>query len=361
MKRASPTLLFLCLALSFDAHAGVKLHLESCEKVVKGDRAACKKEATEKCAAAKTYSEGEKCVAEVVGRHDACRGEGFARACDALRKVADGCRKTEAPTEAGEYAELYKANVAAFPNTQAAVAEFKKEWGACEGVSGGCRPPVALHDCGRAEAKYKQSWQARVTKVKSSATAAHQNIVQPRIEQEEFESALAENKRILRDLEFTKALDADLGWLSVKDPELDPLIAEATKVRADIEAKAKAKLAKQRCPKARLTDAKLLAAVKPAVEAHYQGSDERSGNTKTALKVLRLDGKKTQERNQAEGVLYEYAPVTACVERVGPEATYCQVFSLSVRREKPDGGKWSDWNDVLVGDAAEMLCENLLK
>ena len=75
--------------------------------------------------------------------------------------------------------------------------------------------------------------------------------------------------------------------------------------------------------------------------------------------MLRNNGKVFQERDPKKETLYEFTPVIACYRQTDDKGNArCYWTDYEVSKSKPDGGSWSDWDD-LRGTSHEMACENI--
>lgn len=123
----------------------------------------------------------------------------------------------------------------------------------------------------------------------------------------------------------------------------------------------KAALLKVHCPSAGYTSRKLHNAFKDIVSSHLEADTPKRKLLET-VRGFSLQGAPYAEYNTLERTTYEYADVAACTEQIrkdGEGEPVCRVFSVSLVRQKRDGGSWSMWGWHGLGGGGRMACSNL--
>lgn len=246
----------------------------------------------------------------------------------------------------GSQADMWSARVRAFPAQHESLLSRRAQAQAC--VLCGKMYAKWERDCARRAEQVTKAWGELLTE-SAKDTTQFTNAVKMYIKRGQFaqaESYVASEVTILERLVKNSHKSVDTSALQARITRLE---AQRDKLRARHEKK----IAATKCP----TRGKKAGRHKAAVQSFLRQDPEYAKE----LRVLRIRGKTSRRYHRGKRTTYELRPLTACV-RSDPkkgQPQRCYVFEMSVRRERPDGGRWSGWDEVLMGATREMSCKKL--
>lgn len=324
----------------------------TCDSLPDEAQGACKGKVAKACTMT-DYWPKRKCEDEIVRASNPCEAEAYRTSCEAAVKAnQEVCTKAEVDWNR-------PADVSAWMQRRARVAQVLRDWKEFAGKHKGCfdRGPCRasarmLAECAAAGDAYQKSFNEQVTFYVETRVPQKREQIAEFVKQKRFANASGWTKNLIEAMETTYL---------VIDPQRKEILAlrdALKKEAADYEQKARAELASVKCPAEIAKNDALKKTLQGVMSTWFASDDEQSG-IKETVEVFRMGGKPAQTRNAIGRVTFDDAPVIACVRQVRDGAATCRIFKATVRREKPDGGSWSDWKYQSIGGGDELLCENL--
>jgi len=279
----------------------------------------------------------------------------WANECKAIKKQAESyCEPermlTRSPEGAGKWIAARR-DAGAFEKTVAAFAKKRPEC-LTEKVSKVCMfRQKHLDQCTGLAAKFEKAWPEKVTSERKEVMR-HLPTLEKKSKTEPKETWAYYNnaKRYL-----TKVFGAVL----MIEPTNKEFLGYKERFKAVSRVIVNAnldRLAKVKCPKPGKPNAKLQKTLKKAYKGFlgklsYPVKAHKLGLDKAVIKETDISGTK-----------WEYAYTTTCIEETADkkDPARCSVQSVSFKRSKPPGKKWSEWS--FRGHGAKddaMLCKNL--
>ncbi len=350
----------LFLLLSSQAGSAEAKDFKVCNELAKGDAAACQQAAHAKCDSVQGYWPQQKCADAVAATFNECANtDTYAKTCEE-RKAAyhDVCMKAgELDMNKPESIAEFKRRALAYKDTLAKAEAFETAWGMCFDersvpTCGGSRSDVA--QCERAGKKFKETFAGAVDFYLGSVLKNNFTHIDSFMKSRDFGAAKSTASSARETLAILQKLHYDLPDLRHRAKDVDIAVEQLGLRMKDVDKAFEKSLSKVRCPKSKGNNKSVLKTLSPAVDGFFASTKD----TKTTVKAFRLNGKKQKSRDNVRKITTESYPGFACTEKVKKDETFCQVFSISVKRKKVDkqpSGPWATY----VGSSERMLCKNL--
>lgn len=264
------------------------------------------------------------------------------KVCETLERTYQTHCASSLPNP-GSQSDMWSARVRAFPAKHESLLSRRAQAQAC--VACGKMYAKWERDCARRAEQVTKAW-GELLQESAKDTTQFKNAVASYERRGLFDQAeryVASEITVLERLVKNTHASVDTSALKARITRLE-------KQRIKLGAEHEKKIAATRCPKRGKRAKRHEAAVQ-----RFLGQDLDYAKE---LRVLRTNGKPTRRYDRGQRTTYELRPLTACVRSVA-KPTRCHVYEMSVRRERPDGGKWSSWNQVLMGATREMSCKKL--
>jgi len=356
--------LFLLAAAIAGSWLGARTAAADCTKIKKGDVAACKKAASAKCDSIEKYWDKQACIQKVAVQFDGCyKDTGYQKACEPrLADYWEICRKAhDLDVNSDDSLAAWKQRLLAYDASMASLDAFDAEWKACyEHTLDGADD----NTCQMSSTKVQECKQARAVFAKTLADAVDfflttgfeqgKQRIADELKRKDYPAAMQWADHTSERIALFEKLNADFPDFSHRAKEVAAARAEMKKHHAAAEKAYEKVIARNRCPRGKNNDKKVVAALRSTVDGFFHPA----GDTSETVRVFRLDGKKISTHDAKLRETNEEIPAIACTEKKRDDAKVCRSFHITLRRTKPDGGEWGSWK-VFVGSSERLLCKNV--
>lgn len=340
--------------------AAVAKGYQACKDLQSGDTKACTAAADARCGTLE-YWPSQRCAEEVAQEFDMCVKDGaFERErvkAEALKN--EFCQVKELDVHKADGLKDFKRRALGLPAIVTSMKQFESKWQGCGVASSPMRgapilPVTYAKKCIRANNAVTSDLKASIDFSLGKPLA--QNIAH-------HESAMAKGDYAFAQGPLQSSLDLLLVFqdlnkalpnIAYKQAAIATAITGLNKRSAEVARHREKTLAKVRCPAGKANNKSVIKKLRPAVSGFFHSTP----GTTVDLKIFRLAGKKSKTRNAARRETTESYPGFACTKKVKVDATFCQVFNISVKRSKVDRKPWGAWK-TYVGSSQRMACKNL--
>lgn len=334
-------------ATATTAAAGDK---RQCKELPDSARERCETRVEAKCSSLEKYWDRRRCEDEIARKSDPCATPAWERACKQAKKQIHVCKRPGAQKTLAIWAE----RASSLPAARRDVEQFASKWEQCLGRRPeGCNVHEDdVRKCEQAPKDYARWWKKLV-----AAQKQRSEIVLRRAEQfrkkgdvTELGHRIRELEDELKDIAAYVSAAGKLAFLGATGDELDDVEREVKAERGRLNQTIAKRLSSARCPRSKFR--------KRGLERRLKAVAQKSGYKPARLS---LEGPPRSSRTgPRERTLVQDVDAHVCQKPEKKSAERCRIIGITFRREKPDGGRWSQWHPMM-GQVEWMLCKNLRK
>lgn len=319
-------------------------------------QARCKQRVASECAQVTGYWPKRRCEDKVVGTMNPCTAPNVVKACTELRDAHQRiCAAASDPT-----GDKFEAAASAYAGLHRWFRVIRPALKDCPRRRfGSCYLGTAFHDCVAVKASARTRWAGHIKWFTSSKLSIMNGHLSGFMRSGAYLDAAATCRTSI--VEIDKILKKNNHpWLGM---DVRPIVAaRASFVRqlATMEARARAQLAKRRCPKAKGASKKWLGKLKKLNREYF--AKPRTHWKKEIVHRFGLDGPITRTYSGAfRQFTHEHQLGIACIKRVhADKPPHCySIYVYFIRSRHVQERRWGEWRIRRFSHNREILCKNM--